>query len=138
MTKKDIDYLDIVYINPVILLYKRQVISYLKVLQIVHFELLYYSRCLIFAKLFVHNPVSNTSFGKILYGPDLYIPMPFYTDSENYLKLIQNNLNEKLPGLNTNEFESKSTAVLKEYVFNNLKKDKFSLFENIVNLLNKI
>jgi hypothetical protein len=138
MDKSDIDVLDIVFITPVTLLFKRQVLNYLKVYQIVHFELLFYSRCLIFAKLFVYNPVSNINFGKIFFSNELYLPVGYYANVEQYLKLLQKNLYNMLPDLNTKEFEMKTNSMLKEYVLNELRKDKYSLVESIDKLLNKL
>jgi hypothetical protein len=134
MAKEDLNNLDIILLSPTILLEKRLVWNYLRIPFLIHFEILYYSKNLIFAKLFVYNPINRMTFGKLFYSPNLYLASPYYSMSnEQYLKSIKQNLENK-----SIKFKSKeSNSILKDYMLQVFTKDKFNLFENIDNLLNK-
>jgi hypothetical protein len=138
MTAKEINELDFSLITPSTLLKNRFIMIMNKYYNIIDFELLYYSKNLLLAKLSTYNPISKASDCQLLYTQKLHMTVEFYVESEEYLKLLHNNLENIFPSFgDTNEFNKEIRFVLKEFINKKFNKDKFSLFENIDNLINK-
>jgi hypothetical protein len=137
MLKKDIDILELVQIEPVHLLKKKFVYNYQKNYNIVNFELLYYSKNLIFAKLTAYNTINKITFGKLFNCLGLYVPVVYHIDREEYIAQVEKALNCRFSNINSKEFNKRTTTLLRSYMLTHFIKDNYSLFEDIDILISK-